>query len=204
MAQGNSSTKAALGQRRQELALYRQVLPSLELKRQQLLADRHRELQCLEAAREQLAKLSREAGQRFPMLASAGASLAGIVRIERIETRERLVVGTSVPVLEEVHWSKVEYGLLATPHWFDEAIELIRRMARQRLEVSFALERIRRIDRAIRIVVQRINLFEQVLIPRAKSEIQRIRIVLSDAERAAVVRSKIFKLRHERTREMLT
>lgn len=201
MAQGNSSTKTALAQRRQELALYQQVLPSLELKRQQLLADRHREQQSLEAAREKLATLSREAGQRFPMLANAGISPAGIARIEGIKAREMLVVGTSVPVLDEVHWSKVEYGLLATPHWFDEAVDVIRRMARQRLEVDFALERVLRIDRAIRIVVQRVNLFQQVLVPTAKSEIQRIRIVLSDAERAAVVRSKIFKLRHERTME---
>jgi V/A-type H+-transporting ATPase subunit D len=42
-------------------------------------------------------------------------------------------------------------------------------------------------------VTQRVNLFEKVLIPRARKSIQRIRVYLSDEERAAVVRSKIAK-----------
>ena len=46
---------------------------------------------------------------------------------------------------------------------------------------------------AVRKVTQRVNLFDKVLIPRARKHIERIRIHLSDAERAAVVRSKIAK-----------
>ena len=49
------------------------------------------------------------------------------------------------------------------------------------------------LDAALRKVTQRVNLFEKVLIPRARDNIRRIRIYLGDAERAAVVRSKIAK-----------
>jgi V/A-type H+-transporting ATPase subunit D len=177
------------------------VLPSLELKRQQLLADRHRELQHLESVQARLKLLSRQAGERFPMLAGATISLEGLARVERIELHEKRILGTVVPILAEIYWSKTDYSLLATPHWVDGAIDVIRQMTRQRLEVVFATERVRRIDRAIRVVVQRVNLFQKVLLPTAKSEIQRIRIALADAERAAVVRSKIFKSRHERIAE---
>jgi len=38
-----------------------------------------------------------------------------------------------------------------------------------------------------------VNLFEKVLIPQARENISRIQIHLADAERAAVVRSKIMK-----------
>ena len=48
----------------------------------------------------------------------------------------------------------------------------------------------------MRKVTQRVNLFEKVLIPRTREQIRRIRIYLSDAERAAVVRSKIAKRKH--------
>jgi V/A-type H+-transporting ATPase subunit D len=57
---------------------------------------------------------------------------------------------------------------------------------------------VRRIDHAILKVVQRINLFQKVLLPHARAEIQRIGIALADAERSAVVISKIFKARRQR------
>ena len=80
----------------------------------------------------------------------------------------------------------------------DGALEDVRALVRQRLEIAFAEERVRRLDAAFRKVVQRVNLFQKVLVPEARAEIQRIRIVLADVERAAVVRSKIFKARHAR------
>jgi V/A-type H+-transporting ATPase subunit D len=49
------------------------------------------------------------------------------------------------------------------------------------------------LDDAVHKVTQRVNLFEKVLIPRTREHIRRIRIYLADAERAAVVRSKIAK-----------
>jgi V/A-type H+-transporting ATPase subunit D len=47
-------------------------------------------------------------------------------------------------------------------------------------------------------VSQRVNLFEKVLIPNARRDIARIKIFLSDIERAAVVTSKIAKSKHAR------
>ena len=42
-------------------------------------------------------------------------------------------------------------------------------------------------------MTQRTNLFEKILIPRARENIRKIQIHLADADRAAVVRSKITK-----------
>jgi V/A-type H+-transporting ATPase subunit D len=66
------------------------------------------------------------------------------------------------------------------------------------LHVRLTVERRRvaLLEEAVRKVTQRVNLFEKVLIPRAKEHIRKIRIYLSDAERAAVVRSKIAKRKH--------
>jgi V/A-type H+-transporting ATPase subunit D len=43
-----------------------------------------------------------------------------------------------------------------------------------------------------------VNLFDKILIPTAKKNIQKIQIYLADAERAAVVRSKLTKRMRQR------
>jgi len=62
-----------------------------------------------------------------------------------------------------------------------------------RLRLRVYRERVKRMKGAVRRVSQRVNLFEKVLIPNARSNIARIKIFLSDIERAAVVTSKIAK-----------
>jgi ATP synthase subunit D len=44
-----------------------------------------------------------------------------------------------------------------------------------------------------KIVSQRVNLFDRVLIPKTEANIQRKRVALSDSERASIVRAKIAK-----------
>ena len=60
-----------------------------------------------------------------------------------------------------------------------------------RLQVEW--ERLHRLERAVRRVTQRVNLFDKVLIPRTREHIRRIRIHLADGERSAVVRAKLAK-----------
>ena len=54
-------------------------------------------------------------------------------------------------------------------------------------------KRVEILQQAVKKVTQRVNLFDKVLIPRAQQNIRKIRIFLSDTERAAVVRAKITK-----------
>jgi V/A-type H+-transporting ATPase subunit D len=93
--------------------------------------------------------------------------------------------------------------MLAKPHWVDVLVDLLQRMAELRVTVQVTGERVRRLDRALRRITQRVNLFEKILIPTAKKNIKYIQIFLGDAERAAVVRSKIAKIKHERQRKAL-
>ena len=74
------------------------------------------------------------------------------------------------------------------------------RIGNNRLELSAqgALEEL-----AVRRITQRVNLFEKILIPTAKHNIQRIQIFLGDAERSAVVRSKLAKRINQKKRQAL-
>ena len=58
-------------------------------------------------------------------------------------------------------------------------------------------ERVARLGQAVRRTTQRVNLFDKVLIPTAQGNIKRIQVAMADAERAAVVRSKISKGKRE-------
>jgi V/A-type H+-transporting ATPase subunit D len=57
-------------------------------------------------------------------------------------------------------------------------------------ELDQRAQRMAAIEAALRQTVQRVNLFEQVLVPRARAEIRAIQVYLADAERTAIVRAK--------------
>ncbi len=192
--------KTTLKQQRDQLKMFKRFLPSLDLKRQQLLA-------ALKQARVELAEVQRqidELGQRveqlFPLLGSSTAAtrnLASLVRIRKVPIEEENVLGTRLPVVRgEVEFDVADYSRLVTPFWVDFLVADLQSLAELRVHLQVRQERVERLDYAARRITQRVNLFEKVLIPRTQENIRRIVIFLSDQERAAVVRSKIAKGKH--------
>ncbi|MDZ7809068.1 MAG: V-type ATP synthase subunit D [Arhodomonas sp.] len=114
-----------------------------------------------------------------------------------VELGERNLLGVRLPTLEAVHTQTAEYGALATPHWLDSYAERLREALELSVQRQVRRERLHRIAVAVDRVTQRVNLFEKVLIPRARENIRRIRIHLADGERAAVVRAKIAKRKRQ-------
>jgi V/A-type H+-transporting ATPase subunit D len=79
----------------------------------------------------------------------------------------------------------------------DVLVDRLREAAALRIRAEVAGERVRILSQAVRRVTQRVNLFERILIPNAKRNIQRIQIFLGDIERAAVVTSKLAKAKQQ-------
>ena len=193
--------KSSLKQQRDQLAMYRRFLPSLDLKRQQLLGALKEARQQLTAAEGEVAQLSRSLEGLFPLLGSSAAQsldLARLVRVRAVEVEEENVVGAHLPIARRVEIETAPYSTLATPFWVDHLIENLRRMAELRVLVEVNRVRVERLDAASRRITQRVNLFEKVLIPGAEQNIKRIQVYMSDEERAAVVRSKIAKQKQQR------
>jgi V/A-type H+-transporting ATPase subunit D len=194
-------SKSALQQERTQLGLYRRTLPSLDLKRRQLtveLAKARREHATAERAVEEL---EASIGQQLPMLANPDFEIGGLVKMTDFELGEENVVGVRLPVLRRIECSVADYSLLATPAWMDALVQRLRDAAEQRTRVAVAGERIRILAQQEKRVTQRVNLFDKILIPTAKQHIQRIQIFLGDAERAAVVGSKLAKGKQARKRQ---
>ena len=75
----------------------------------------------------------------------------------------------------------------------DRLVELLKDALQSHIEKQVAAQRLELLDKAVRTITQRVNLFDKVLIPRAQANIKKIQVFLSDSDRAAVVRSKISK-----------
>ena len=126
-----------------------------------------------------------------------------MVEMTDFELGEENIVGVRLPVLQRIECKVADYSLLAKPAWVDVLVERLRDAAEQRTRVLVAAERVRILEVQEKRVTQRVNLFDKILIPTAKRNIQRIQIYLGDAERAAVVRSKLAKSKQARQREAL-
>jgi V/A-type H+-transporting ATPase subunit D len=115
------------------------------------------------------------------------------VQLDTVKLEKENLVGVMLPVAGEVTVSNREYGLLAKPHWVDNVVKELGNSLRLKVQHHIEQRRLVLLEEAVRKVTQRVNLFDKVLIPRTRKNIERIRIHLSDAERASVVRSKIAK-----------
>ena len=185
--------KAELARKKRQLATYQRFLPSLDMKRKQLMAERQRARRRLEETRAALEDVNQRVAKQLPMLADEQVEVEGLVRVREVQLGTQNVVGVSLPVLRETSFEVAGYGYLAKPHWVDRAVELLQERLRQQVAERVAAERLDRLERALKTVTQRVNLFDKVLIPQTQDEIKQIQIALGDAERAGVVRAKIAK-----------
>lgn len=188
-----SLSKAQMAQEKSDLAAYRRFLPSLDLKRKQLMAERARIEARLAEIEVEIDRTIERIGALIPMLADADLGLDGLVTVKAVRIAERNVVGQRLPELEAVETETLPYGRMTRPHWVDLTATRLEEVVRLRVEARTAARALELLDGAVVKVTQRVNLFEKVLIPRARANIKRIGIALGDLERAAVVNSKIAK-----------
>ncbi len=184
-------------QQQQQLKLYRKLLPSLDLKRRQLTVEAQKAYAEHRAAITAAESLEARIGDELPMLADDDLDSSGLVEMQGFRVGEQNVVGTRLPILEHVEFIVAEYSRLATPAWVDILVQRLKDAAEARVRARIAGQRVAVLDQTVRRITQRVSLFEKVLIPTAKRNIQRIRIYLGDAERAAVITSKLAKVKQQ-------
>ncbi|MCC9654857.1 V-type ATP synthase subunit D [Rhodopirellula halodulae] len=190
-------SKNSLQQQQQQLKLYTKLLPSLDLKRRQLTVEAQKAQSELETAIATAEELETRIGQELPMLADEQLDLSGLVKMKGYQVGEQNVVGTRLPILDQIEFVVADYSRLSTPAWIDILVQRLKDAAEARVRSKIAEQRVQILRQAVRRITQRVNLFDKVLIPTAKENIQRIQIYLGDAERAAVITSKLAKLKQQ-------
>lgn len=188
-----SLNKTALHRAQSRLRQFQRLLPSLDLKRRQLIAERRRARETLQASEAELDALVTRVRERLPMAGDDSLKIDNLARVTAVRLREHNLLGVHLPTLEGVDIDLADYPALTTPHWLDRYREVLRDALALTVRLQVERERLRRLERAVQRVTQRVNLFDKVLIPRTREHIRRIRIYLADGERSAVVRAKLAK-----------
>ena len=188
-------SKNALAKEREQLKLYQKLLPSLDLKRRQLTVEHDKARRAVLQAQQDAAGFEERIAGELPMVANREMELSGLLRVRAVHEGVENVVGVKLPRLDSVDYVQADYALLARPAWVDVLMEQLRAAIEMRLHVEIAQRRVAILEKAVRRITQRVNLFERILIPQARNHIKRIQIFLGDLERDAVVRSKLAKSR---------
>lgn len=188
-----SLTKASLSKQKRLLKNFQEVLPSLDLKRRQLSAEREKAKRLLAETHHKLAAIEPEIAQEIPMLSNERVGLKDMVRVTSVDLVEENVMGTRLPQVNSVKIEVISYALLGKPFWVDRVVQLLQVALETQIHKQVAQRRLELLKQAERTITQRFNLFDKVLIPRTKANIKKIQIYLADAERAGVVNSKLAK-----------
>lgn len=183
-------TKTMLAERRRAFAAYRQALPSLRLKREQLAHELAAARAVLPAVQERLAA-ARQAASRIPFAADRQVTIEPLVRLDGVTWHAERRLGVDMPARFEAHWRIMPYQLEVTPPWLDMALDAIMAEGDAQLAVAMASARVEALARGLGKAVQRVNLVEQRLEPEARRDIARISQFLADAERTQLARSKL-------------
>ena len=189
-------SKSSLLNEARRLDNFQRFLPSLELKRQQLVIESAAAEKRLLERKVYIAALQEKTADELQMLANNEIELNELVTITAVEKSEENLVGVTLPVVETIKLNKQQYGMLTRPHWVDLLVARVSQVIECQIELKNDADRLAILKRATRKATQRVNLVGKVLMPRARANIRKIQIFLSDNERAAVVRSKIAKRKH--------
>ncbi|WP_415885982.1 V-type ATP synthase subunit D [Neptuniibacter sp. QD37_6] len=190
--------KSTLNREGGRLKAFRQFVPALDLKRKQLLAARQETRQLLQANQQKLNELHLCVSETLPMLASAKIELSQLLQVQKVEVKYSNLVGLELPELAVFEVELSEYSRLVLPHWVDTVFWLQEQTLKLEVEIRIYLQRLQILETGLQKTTQRLNLFDKVLIPQTEKNIRKIRIALSDAERAGVVRAKIAKNKRRR------
>jgi len=192
MARLNLS-KTQLAEEKADLTMYRRYLPALDLKRQQLTAERKKTEARIAEIQAEIGRCIEDIGAEIPMLADKDIDLKGLATLKSVRLGEINVVGQRLPSLESIEVEVAPYGYMARPHWVDLVAKRLEAVLKLRVEALVTRRQVTLLNAAATKVTQRVNLFDKVLIPHTRANIRRIDIALGDLERAAVVNSKIAK-----------
>ncbi len=189
-------TKTEMKAQREALQRFERFLPMLQLKKQQLQAEILRIESELDENQRKNEQAEAELAPWVKLFSEAAAdALREHVEPEEVVLDQGNIAGVDIPLFREVRFKSAALDLFETPPWFDDGIEMLRRLRSLRVERATLRQQRDAIAEELRVTAQRVNLFEKVKIPEARENIRVIKVFLGDEQTAAVVRGKFAKSR---------
>lgn len=193
-------TKNELKKQKEALKRYTRYLPTLELKKTQLVAEIRLISQQIEKIRAEIERIEKALFQWVDVFGE-DIDVGVLFSIENVVTHSGNIAGIDIEIFESVIFKNEDYDLFEMPLWVDSGIEACKEKIRQQMKIKTLEKQMTVLQEELRITVQRINLFDKVKIPEAKENIRVIQIYLGDERTSEVVRGKISKAKIQKKKE---
>jgi V/A-type H+-transporting ATPase subunit D len=187
-------TKNELRAQQNKLAQLRKYLPTLQLKKAMLQAEVNEARIEIVHCEERYAKTHAYV-EEYSALLSQKTSIEPTNILKVVEVRKRIenIAGVEVPYFEGLVFEEAPYSLFDTPAWLDSLLQGLKALAEAWARIKIANEKKEALEKELREVSIRVNLFEKILIPRALANIKKIKVFLGDQQLAAVSQAKVAK-----------
>lgn len=197
-------TKNSLRLEEAKLIQLKRYLPTLQLKKSLLQLELSAAYVKIEKLREDFVRSKVKVEEFAPLLSEKRESnISPYLEIELVKKRYENIAGLEIPIFEDVIFRQSDYGLFETPSWSDYVIIKLRQLIMLKEMIQVEEEKKRALQKELKDVSIRVNLFEKVLIPRISENIKAIKIFLGDQELAAVARAKVAKSKIESRKEQI-
>ena len=193
-------TKNELKKQKDDLKRFTRYLPTLELKKKQLLVEIRRIQGEIDALRSESDRIRSEVSVWGGVFAE-DFDIGALIQVSELKTGTGNIAGIDIPVFEDLMFDDIEIDYLNTPLWVDHALEVCQEEIVRRKKAEIAEQQQEIVREELRVTIQRIKLFEEVKIPAARENIRVIQIFLGDQQTAEVVRGKIAKSKIQRKKE---
>ena len=194
-------TKNELKKQKEALKRFIRYLPTLELKKQQLVVEIKKIDEMVKELEVKIEGIEKDVDTWVGLFAEE-VSLESLLKIKNINTEVTNIAGIDIPLFNSVEFDEKAYDYMTTPLWVDKALSIMKELISLRVQIQIYLIQQEILKEELRVTVQRINLFDKVMIPQAKNHIRIIQIYLGDLQTAEVVRGKIAKTKLAKKAEM--
>lgn len=194
-------TKNELKKQKDNLKRFEQYLPNLQLKKQQLQIEIIKIHKKMEECDKEIKTLFDGIHEWADVFAEKN-NLKDLIQISHIHTKTINIAGLEIPAFDKLEFHHHEYNLATSPLWIDYGLNAVKKAAALEIQKKILLRQLEIIREELRVITQRVNLFEKVKIPETHNNIRRIRIFLGDMQTASVVTGKIAKDKIERKMEL--
>jgi V/A-type H+-transporting ATPase subunit D len=199
MAERIKLNKVSLREQKQKLALYQRFLPALEARKQQFLMQLGHVRKDIRRQEEALAALLAEIAQWSALFWDLEGVMRYSLEIEEVRISLHNVAGLKIPLFQRVIFAEPSYSAFATAYSFETVLARMREAIALREEIRVLKEQERILSDGFRKTSQRINLYEQRLIPGCRGALRKIAVYLQDQQAAAVGVAKAAKRLSEGT-----
>ena len=194
-------TKNELKKQKEALKRFTRYLPMLELKKQQLVVEIKKIDEMVKELELKIEGIEKDVDTWVGLFAEE-VSLESLLKIKNINTEVTNIAGIDIPLFNSVEFDEKAYDYMTTPLWVDKALSIMKELISLRVQIQVYIIQQKILKEELRVTVQRINLFDKVMIPQAKNHIRIIQIYLGDLQTAEVVRGKIAKTKLAKKAEM--